>query len=160
MLKHLAAVLVSLSLSGAALAAAWSSLEIRANRPASVFVDGQPHGRAPVTIRVAPGVHAVKVVDETTGFERNRPFLAPETHAVNQVLDIEFQGGVVLTEADRTARAAAAPPPAQVVTAAPRSDLTPEMQAKNPAWAGNVWWRRFPTGRSPSIHGIRGYRGR
>lgn len=141
--------LLVLALATSAHAAAWSSIEVRANRPATVIVDGQSRGRAPVTVRVPPGFHDVKVVDETTGLTRHKPFVAPESHALNQVLDLEFQGG-----ASRPPEV----PPVPVATPPPAPARA--FKHENPAWAGNVWWRRYPSGRGPSIRGTRGFRGR
>ncbi len=71
-------------LSVAAPARADSSLEIVTNRPATVFVDGVPRGKTPLTVTgIPPGVHNVKLVDDTTGFVRYKPFTAPTDHSVD-----------------------------------------------------------------------------
>ena len=105
-------------------AAVLSSLDIQTNRPASVFLDGQPVGKSPASIRgIPPGTHAVKIVDDTTGWVKESTFVAPPYAPLDRRLTVEFQNAAT---PPRTFAPAAAAPAIPTYAAPPPQALPPE----------------------------------
>lgn len=77
----------------AAPALAGANLNVTANAPAQVLLDGQEVGQTPASLpEVPPGFHEVRVVSVSTGEARTYDIYSPARATLQKDIAIQFQG--------------------------------------------------------------------